>query len=139
MLLAQAPAADQARRVSDASFDASSKAGVFRMTAPKRYGGAEADFQTLRRGVGASARAQRRAARGMMARCIQHKLWVFPSRLRPASRLWSSEVIQRESTWRVAFACRHREDLLGDTSHRCVLVEAFRGVQLLCDAPEQRH
>ena len=46
MLLAQAPAAEQARRVSDASFDALSKAGIFRMTAPKRYGGAEADFQT---------------------------------------------------------------------------------------------
>ena len=46
MLLEQAPAAEQARRVSDASFDALSKAGVFSMTAPKRYGGAEADFQT---------------------------------------------------------------------------------------------
>ena len=32
--------------MSDASFDALSKAGVFSMTAPKRYGGAEADFQT---------------------------------------------------------------------------------------------
>ena len=46
VLLERAPAAEQARRVSDASFDALSKAGVFRMTAPKRYGGAEADFQT---------------------------------------------------------------------------------------------
>jgi alkylation response protein AidB-like acyl-CoA dehydrogenase len=46
MLLERAPAAEQARRVSDASFDALSKAGVFSMTAPKRFGGAEADFQT---------------------------------------------------------------------------------------------
>jgi 3-hydroxy-9,10-secoandrosta-1,3,5(10)-triene-9,17-dione monooxygenase len=46
MLLAQAPAAEQARRVSDASFDALSNAGIFLMTAPTRYGGAEADFQT---------------------------------------------------------------------------------------------
>src|SRR5262245_20201990 len=46
MLLEQAPAAERARRVSDASFDALSNAGIFLMTAPKRYGGAEADFQT---------------------------------------------------------------------------------------------
>src|SRR5262245_12394301 len=46
MLLAEAPAAEQARRVSDASFDALSNAGIFLMTAPKRYGGAEANFQT---------------------------------------------------------------------------------------------
>ena len=46
MLQAQAAAAEQARRVSDATFDALSKAGIFLMTAPKRYGGAEADFQT---------------------------------------------------------------------------------------------
>jgi alkylation response protein AidB-like acyl-CoA dehydrogenase len=46
LLLERAPAAEQARRVSDASFDALSKAGVFSMTAPKQFGGAEADFQT---------------------------------------------------------------------------------------------
>jgi alkylation response protein AidB-like acyl-CoA dehydrogenase len=46
MLQEQAAASEQARRVSDASFDALSKAGVFLMTAPKKYGGAEADFQT---------------------------------------------------------------------------------------------
>jgi len=46
MLQEQAAAAEQARRVSDASFDALSKAGVFLMTAPKKYGGDEADFQT---------------------------------------------------------------------------------------------
>jgi alkylation response protein AidB-like acyl-CoA dehydrogenase len=46
LLRERAPAAEQARRVSDASFDALSEAGIFRMTAPKRYGGGEADFQT---------------------------------------------------------------------------------------------
>jgi alkylation response protein AidB-like acyl-CoA dehydrogenase len=46
MLAGQAARAEQARRVSDESFDALSKAGVFLMTAPKRYGGAEANFQT---------------------------------------------------------------------------------------------
>jgi alkylation response protein AidB-like acyl-CoA dehydrogenase len=46
LLLERAPAAEQARRVSDASFDALSEAGIFSMTAPKRYGGAEVDFQT---------------------------------------------------------------------------------------------
>ena len=46
LLLERAPAAEQARRVSAASFDALSQAGIFSMTAPKRYGGAEADFQT---------------------------------------------------------------------------------------------
>jgi alkylation response protein AidB-like acyl-CoA dehydrogenase len=46
MLKEAAPAAEQARRVSDATFDALAKAGVFRMTAPARYGGDEADFQT---------------------------------------------------------------------------------------------
>jgi 3-hydroxy-9,10-secoandrosta-1,3,5(10)-triene-9,17-dione monooxygenase len=46
MLLEQAPAAERARRVSDGTFDALSKAGVFTMTAPTRHGGAEADFQT---------------------------------------------------------------------------------------------
>jgi alkylation response protein AidB-like acyl-CoA dehydrogenase len=46
LLLEQAQDAERARRVSDATFDALSKAGIFSMTAPKRYGGAEADFQT---------------------------------------------------------------------------------------------
>src|SRR5512134_2404625 len=46
MLLERAPAAEQARRVSDASLDALSEAGVFSMTAPQKYGGIEADFQT---------------------------------------------------------------------------------------------
>jgi 3-hydroxy-9,10-secoandrosta-1,3,5(10)-triene-9,17-dione monooxygenase len=46
LLVENAPAAERARRVSDGSFDALSKAGVFSMTAPKRYGGTEADFQT---------------------------------------------------------------------------------------------
>jgi alkylation response protein AidB-like acyl-CoA dehydrogenase len=46
MLQERATAAEQARRVSDASFDALSTAGIFAMTAPRRYGGAEADFQT---------------------------------------------------------------------------------------------
>ena len=46
MLAERAPHAEQARRVSDESFDALSKAGVFLMTAPKRYGGAEVNFQT---------------------------------------------------------------------------------------------
>ncbi len=46
VLRERAPAAEQARRVSDASFDALSEAGIFSMTAPKRYGGAEVDFET---------------------------------------------------------------------------------------------
>ena len=46
MLRDQSPAAERARRVSDATFDELSKAGIFTMTAPERYGGAEADFQT---------------------------------------------------------------------------------------------
>jgi alkylation response protein AidB-like acyl-CoA dehydrogenase len=46
MLQEQAAAAEQARRVPDASFDALSEAGIFRMMAPARYGGDEADFQT---------------------------------------------------------------------------------------------
>jgi alkylation response protein AidB-like acyl-CoA dehydrogenase len=46
MLKEAAPAAEKARRVSDATFDALANAGVFTMTAPARYGGAEADFQT---------------------------------------------------------------------------------------------
>src|SRR6187200_1912153 len=46
LLAERASAAEQARRVSDDSFDALSKAGVFLMAAPKRFGGAEVDFQT---------------------------------------------------------------------------------------------
>ncbi len=46
LLLERAPAAEKARRVSDATFDALSEAGIFSMTAPARYGGAEVDFQT---------------------------------------------------------------------------------------------
>ena len=46
VLAERAPHAERARRVSDESFDALSKAGVFLMTAPKRYGGAEVSFQT---------------------------------------------------------------------------------------------
>jgi alkylation response protein AidB-like acyl-CoA dehydrogenase len=46
MLAERAPHAEQLRRVPDESFDALSKAGVFLMTAPRRYGGAEVNFQT---------------------------------------------------------------------------------------------
>ena len=46
MLRARAAEIEAARRVPAASLDALSEAGVFRMMAPKRYGGAEADFQT---------------------------------------------------------------------------------------------
>jgi alkylation response protein AidB-like acyl-CoA dehydrogenase len=41
-----AQATEQARRVPPETFDALSRAGVFRMTAPKKYGGDEVDFQT---------------------------------------------------------------------------------------------
>jgi 3-hydroxy-9,10-secoandrosta-1,3,5(10)-triene-9,17-dione monooxygenase len=41
-----APAAEKARRVPAESYDALSQAGIFKMTAPKAYGGVEADFQT---------------------------------------------------------------------------------------------
>ena len=41
-----AVATEQARRVLPETFDALSRAGVFRMTAPKKYGGDEVDFQT---------------------------------------------------------------------------------------------
>ena len=40
MLAERAPKAEQARRVSDESFDALSKAGVFLMTAPISHSGA---------------------------------------------------------------------------------------------------
>jgi alkylation response protein AidB-like acyl-CoA dehydrogenase len=46
MLLERAPVAEQARRVPDQTFDALSEAGIFAMTAPKRYGGEEAAFET---------------------------------------------------------------------------------------------
>jgi alkylation response protein AidB-like acyl-CoA dehydrogenase len=46
MLRDRAAAAEQARRVSPETFDALSEAGIFRMTAPARYGGFEVDFQT---------------------------------------------------------------------------------------------
>ena len=41
-----APAAEKARRVPQDSYDALSAAGIFKMTAPKAYGGVEADFHT---------------------------------------------------------------------------------------------
>lgn len=46
MLQKAAPAAERARRVADETFDALADAGIFRMCAPRRYGGEEADFQT---------------------------------------------------------------------------------------------
>ena len=46
MLRARAADTEAARRVSAASLDALSDAGVFRMMAPKRHGGTETDFQT---------------------------------------------------------------------------------------------
>jgi alkylation response protein AidB-like acyl-CoA dehydrogenase len=46
MLRERATTTEDARRVQDDIFDALSDAGVFRMTAPRRFGGDEADFQT---------------------------------------------------------------------------------------------
>src|SRR5690606_5020339 len=46
LLQKAAPAAERARRVADETFDALAEAGIFRMCAPRRYGGEEADFQT---------------------------------------------------------------------------------------------
>ena len=46
MLRARAADAEQARRVAPETFDALAEAGIFRMTAPARYGGSEVDFQT---------------------------------------------------------------------------------------------
>lgn len=46
MLRERAAAAEQARRLPPDTFDALSDADVFRMTAPKRFGGYEADFLT---------------------------------------------------------------------------------------------
>ena len=45
-LRARAPAAELARRLPPDTFDALAAADVFRMTAPRRYGGFEADFVT---------------------------------------------------------------------------------------------
>src|ERR1051326_4350578 len=42
----RAEAAERARRVPDESFDELAEAGVFRMCAPKKFGGYEADFKT---------------------------------------------------------------------------------------------
>jgi alkylation response protein AidB-like acyl-CoA dehydrogenase len=56
MLRARAADTEAARRVSPASLDALSDAGVFRMMAPKRYGGAETDFQTQSEVLAAIAR-----------------------------------------------------------------------------------
>jgi alkylation response protein AidB-like acyl-CoA dehydrogenase len=41
-----AEATERARRVLPDTFDAMSRAGIFRMTAPKKFGGDEVDFQT---------------------------------------------------------------------------------------------
>jgi alkylation response protein AidB-like acyl-CoA dehydrogenase len=46
VLLERATGAEQARRVSNATFDALSEAGIFSMTAPRKYGGAEVNFET---------------------------------------------------------------------------------------------
>jgi len=46
LLRKHAASAEQARRVPQDTLDALSQAGVFKMTAPKAYGGVEADFQT---------------------------------------------------------------------------------------------
>jgi alkylation response protein AidB-like acyl-CoA dehydrogenase len=46
MLRARAEQAERARRVAPETFDALAEAGIFKMTAPARYGGYEADFET---------------------------------------------------------------------------------------------
>jgi 3-hydroxy-9,10-secoandrosta-1,3,5(10)-triene-9,17-dione monooxygenase len=46
LLRKAAPSAEKARRVPQESLDALSAAGIFKMTAPKAYGGVEADFHT---------------------------------------------------------------------------------------------
>lgn len=46
MLLENAEATERARRLSPEQFDALAEAGIFKMCAPRRYGGYEADFQT---------------------------------------------------------------------------------------------
>ena len=62
MLREQAAANEASRRLSPDTFDALSEADVFRMTAPKRFGGFEADFVTqcevlaeIARGCGSSS------------------------------------------------------------------------------------
>jgi alkylation response protein AidB-like acyl-CoA dehydrogenase len=45
-LAESAAATEQARRLPPAHFDALAEAGVFRMTAPRKFGGDEVDFQT---------------------------------------------------------------------------------------------
>ena len=45
-LRARAEASEKARRLSQETFDELAAADVFRMTAPRRYGGHEVDFQT---------------------------------------------------------------------------------------------
>jgi 3-hydroxy-9,10-secoandrosta-1,3,5(10)-triene-9,17-dione monooxygenase len=52
MLRTHAAAAEKARRVPQESLDALSAAGIFRMTAPKAFGGVQADFQDAVRRVG---------------------------------------------------------------------------------------
>jgi alkylation response protein AidB-like acyl-CoA dehydrogenase len=56
MLKAKVEATEKARRVSEASLDALSDAGVFRMMAPRRYGGHEASFETQSEVLAAIAR-----------------------------------------------------------------------------------
>jgi alkylation response protein AidB-like acyl-CoA dehydrogenase len=75
MLREQAQANETNRRLSPEVFDALSEADVFRMTAPKRFGGFEADFVTqcevlaeVARGCG-SASAPRAAARSSRRIC----------------------------------------------------------------------
>ena len=46
LLRRHAASAEKARRVPQESLEALSQAGIFKMTAPKAYGGVEADFQT---------------------------------------------------------------------------------------------
>src|SRR5712672_1202372 len=46
MLRQNALAAEKNRRVTEATLDALGEAGVFRMMAPTKYGGDEADFET---------------------------------------------------------------------------------------------
>jgi 3-hydroxy-9,10-secoandrosta-1,3,5(10)-triene-9,17-dione monooxygenase len=56
MLREQAAAAERARRVPQESFEALGDAGVFRMMAPKKYGGDEATFETQADVLGEIAR-----------------------------------------------------------------------------------
>jgi alkylation response protein AidB-like acyl-CoA dehydrogenase len=57
LLREHAPAAEQERRVPRATLEALDAAGVFRMTAPRKYGGEEADFATQCRVLADVARA----------------------------------------------------------------------------------